>query len=96
MGVYSTSRAAESDLADIYEFGILKFGTEQARKYLLKLQTTLQILAKTPDIGRSASEFHLGLRRFSCESHIIFYQATDEGIFVIRILNQSMDFERYL
>lgn len=96
MGVYSTSRAAESDLANIYEFGILKFGVEQARKYLLKLHTTLQTLAKTPDIGRNASEFSLGLKRFAYESHIIFYQTTDEEIFIIRVLNQSMDFERHL
>lgn len=96
MGVYSTSRATETDLANMHEFGILKFGLEQARKYQLNLHHTLQVLARSPDIGRSAFEFALGLRRFSYESHIIFYLPTNEGIFVVRILNQSMDFEQHL
>ncbi len=80
----------------MYEYGILKFGLEVARKYLLGLQEVFQVLADNPALGRSAFEFAQGLRRFSYEAHIVFYLPTDRGIFIVRVLNQSMDFNRHM
>lgn len=96
MGVYKVSVKAEIDLAKMYEYGIETFGLKQAKSYLLGIHDILQILADNVHLGRDASEFILSLKRFSYKSHTIFYLATDIDILVVRVLNQSMDYETNL
>ncbi|WP_106794210.1 type II toxin-antitoxin system RelE/ParE family toxin [Aquimarina sp. Aq78] len=96
MGVYKVSRKAEMDLAKMYEYGIETFGLKQAKGYLLGMHTLFQILADNTNLGRDASEFILSLKRFSYKSHTIFYLATDIDILIVRVLNQSMDYEKNL
>lgn len=94
MGVYKVSGKAEIDLTKMYEYGIETFGLKQAQTYLLGMHSLFQILAKNASLGRDASEFVLSLKRFSYKSHTIFYLATDIGILIVRVLNQSMDYEK--
>ncbi len=37
MGVYKLSKQCKADISDIYEYGIEKFGLNQAQDYLLGL-----------------------------------------------------------
>ncbi len=46
MGVYKLSNKSEIDLANMYEFGIYKFGLFQSQKYFLAMHETFGILAK--------------------------------------------------
>ncbi len=94
MAVYDLSGKAEIDLAELYEFGIYKFGLSQARKYLYGMHEAFEILAENIDLGRDASEFIAELKRFSFQSHTIFYLHTATGIFILRVLSQRMDYER--
>ena len=96
MGVYKVSRKAEVDLAQMYEYGIEIFGLQQAKEYLLGMHTLFEVLADNTNLGHDASEFILSLKRFSYKSHTIFYLATDIDILIVRVLNQSMDYERNL
>ncbi|MFD2562323.1 type II toxin-antitoxin system RelE/ParE family toxin [Aquimarina rubra] len=96
MGVYKVSRKAEMDLAKMYEYGIETFGLKQAKGYLLGMNTLFHVLADNTNLGRDASEFILSLKRFSYKSHTIFYLATDIDILIVRVLNQSMDYEKNL
>ncbi len=96
MGVYKVSRKAEMDLAKMYEYGIETFGLMQSKGYLLGMHTLFQVLADNTNLGRDASEFILSLKRFSYKSHTIFYLATDIDILIVRVLNQSMDYEKNL
>jgi len=96
MGVYKVSRKAEMDLAKMYEYGIETFGLKQAKIYLLGMHTLFQVLADNTNLGRDVSEFILSLKRFSYKSHTIFYLATDIDILIVRVLNQSMDYEKNL
>ena len=93
MGVYKLSRKAEFDLAVIYEFGIYKFGITQAQKYFFGMHETFEVLSKNVNIGRDASEFFEELKRFTYKAHTIFYLITSNGIFIIRVLSQHMDYE---
>ena len=95
MGVYSLSNAAEADFENLYEYGILTFGIEQARQYALLLKDGMQTLADNVKLGRTAYEFAPGLRRLTCGSHILFYLPISNGILVVRILHQSMNFKRH-
>lgn len=96
MGVYKLSSKAEIDLAEMYEFGIYKFGLSQAQKYFFSMHEAFGILAKNKNLGRDASEFIDELKRFSFKAHTIFYLHTARGIFIIRVLSQQMDYERNL
>ena len=96
MGVYNLSRIAEADLVKMYEHGIETFGLYQAQDYLSGIHSLLQILADNVTLGRDASEFLSSLKRFSYKAHTIFYLVNDDSIFIVRILNQSMDYESNL
>ncbi|MEW7292110.1 type II toxin-antitoxin system RelE/ParE family toxin [Aquimarina sp. 2304DJ70-9] len=96
MGVYRVSGKAETDLTKMYEYGIETFGLKQAKTYLLGMHTLFQVLADNTSLGRDASEFMLSLKRFSYQSHTIFYLPTDINILIVRVLNQSMDYEKNL
>ncbi len=96
MGVYKVSRKAEIDLTIMYEYGIEIFGLKHAQAYLLGMHTLFQILADNATLGRDASEFILSLKRFSYKSHTIFYLATDINVLIVRVLNQSMNYENNL
>ncbi len=93
MGVYRLSSKAEIDLAEIYEFGIYKFGLTQAQKYFYDMHKTFKILAKNGNLGRDASKFIAELKRFSYQAHTIFYLHTASGIFILRVLSQRMDYD---
>jgi len=82
MGVYKLSEESANDISSIYEHGIEKFGIGQARIYLLGLH--------------DASEFLPFLKRSVYKSHMIFYLQSESGIFVVRTLNHSMDYQQYL
>ena len=96
MGVYKLSRKAEIDLAELYEFGIHKFGLLQAQKYFLELHDVFQVLDENADLGRDASEYIEDLKRFAFKAHTLFYLQTISGIFILRVLSQRMDYEQNL
>ena len=41
-------------------------------------------------------EFVENLKRFTYKSHTVFYLNTTDGIFIIRVLNQRMDYQSSL
>ncbi len=96
MGVYKVSGKAETYITKMYEYGIESFGLKQAQTYLLGMHTLFQVLADNAILGRDASEFMMSLKRFSYKSHTIFYLASDIDILIVRVLNQSMDYENNL
>lgn len=96
MAVYNLSVEAANDIASIYEYSIEQFGLKRAGAYMADMQDRFQSLANNPSLGRDASELVSGIRRFVSDSHVIFYAPTDNGILVVRVLNQSMDFEQHL
>lgn len=96
MAVYKSSIKAEIDLTAMYEYGISEFGFMPAQSYFNEMQNVFQLLAQNAELGRDASEFFPMLRRFSFKAHTIFYLVTDYGIFIIRVLNQRMDYESNL
>ena len=59
--------------------------------YAQTIDAALLKLAQYPDFGRERSEVYNGARRFPIEKHIVFYQVSDKGINVARILHQRMD-----
>ncbi|RLD24187.1 MAG: type II toxin-antitoxin system RelE/ParE family toxin [Bacteroidetes bacterium] len=96
MGAYKLSNTCKIDIEEIYEYGIENFGLTQAQDYILGLHELFQTLGENVNSGRDASEFFPSLRRFTYKSHMIFYLQTKSGIFIVRTLNQSMDYKQHL
>ena len=93
---FRLSSRAESDLAEIADHTIQSFGIEQAGRYIGGFEVCFQALAANPSDGRAADELTPNLRRFRYQSHMIFYIPDEDGVFIVRILHKSMDFQRHL
>ncbi len=93
---FRLSSRAESDLSEIADFTIEAFGLDQARRYVDGLEACFQALAHKPSDGRAADELAPKLMRFRCQSHVVFYVPDVEGVFIVRVLHKSMDFQRHM
>lgn len=96
MSQYVLSPAAQADLEDIWDFGEAQWGADRAELYLRALQHGAETVAADPRRGRSCDDIRPGYFRFSVGSHILFYRLGGEGVDVVRILHQRMDFDRHL
>jgi toxin ParE1/3/4 len=84
------SRGAEADLLNIADHTLRTWGQDQAIRYIDELQACCEMLAGNPALGRTSDHVHPGLRRMECGRHVVFYRQKTEGIWVSRILHQSM------
>jgi toxin ParE1/3/4 len=88
---YKLSPLAEEDLFKIISTTIESWGNEQAKVYAQTIDAALLKLAQYPDFGRERNEIYKSARSFPVEKHIVFYQVSDNGIDIARILHQRMD-----
>jgi toxin ParE1/3/4 len=96
MAVYKLSGKASADIEDIYEYTIVNFGIEQARKYLHGLDDCLKALAENPLQGRAADELALELRRYEYQSYVAFYREVEQYTLIVRVLHKRMDSARHV
>lgn len=90
MSRYRLSVLAELDLADIVDYTVDTWGETQAEVYLDSLVKCFVRIAKSPELGRRCDSIHSGFRRIEQGKHVVFYKPDAEGIFVSRVLHQSM------
>ncbi len=90
------SPKAKSDLSDIWDYTLAEWGIGQAEKYVRELWVAMQEQARDPSTSTDISDVRKGYRKIRSGSHVIFFKLTREGIDVVRILHQRMDFERHL
>lgn len=95
MQTYRLSPLAEADLFKIISTTIESWGRSQAKVYAETIDAALLKLAQHPDFGRERSDVYQGAKSFPVEKHIIFYQVSESGIDVARILHQRMDISKH-
>ncbi|MCY4031730.1 MAG: type II toxin-antitoxin system RelE/ParE family toxin [Hyphomicrobiales bacterium] len=93
---YLLTPEAELDIEGIWRYTFVEWGVKQANHYTDELIASFQELAKHPQRGRRADCLRKGYRCSRTGRHVIFYQTTDYGIAVIRILHERMLFVRHL
>jgi toxin ParE1/3/4 len=96
MADYKLSRKAKVDVDEIYEYTIVNFGIEQARRYLLGLGDCFKALAENSLRGRVADELAPELRRYEYQSHVVFYREMEQYTLIVRVLHKSRDFARHI
>lgn len=90
------SEAARTDLIEIWTTTFETWGSDQADTYLDDIDRALNGLVEKPLMGADCADIIQGVRRLITGRHIAFYQISDETVFVIRVLHQSMDVKRQL
>jgi toxin ParE1/3/4 len=94
---YVLKPRAQRDLDEIWDYTAARWNIDQAEIYIRAIQRSLEMLADDPRLGRTCDDIRAGYRKHRVESHFIFYRVIETDIVdVIRILHQSMDFERHL
>ena len=88
--------AAKQDLADIDEYTTQHWGSAQARRYVLLLQSTFQNLLKHPGLGFARPDLSTRLRSIVSGSHIVFYADDGEVVEVVRVLHHAVDVDEAL
>lgn len=96
MASYTLSGEADADIEAIAEASLRQWGLVRAEKYILELHETFRRLAAFPDLGRDASHIRPGYQKIEAASHSVFYRKTEDGVLIVRVLHQHMDFERHL
>ncbi|MFQ3195025.1 MAG: toxin ParE1/3/4 [Colwellia sp.] len=95
MSNYRLSPLAEEDLYKIISTTMSTWGNEQAKVYAQNIEAALIKLAQYPNFGRERNEIYKDAKSFPVEKHIVFYQVSDSGIDVARILHQRMDLSKH-
>ena len=83
--------AALLDLEGIWRYTLDEWGIEQAHRYTDDLTAAFDQLALNPNLGASCDFIRKGYRRRRTGHHTIYFQITDYGIAVIRVLHERMD-----
>lgn len=86
MLTYKLSPLAEDDLRNIFEFGIDRFGVQQAVEYLEGLERHFDRLVENPYLYPSVDHIREGYRRKVCGVHAIYYRISGDAIEIMRIL----------
>lgn len=97
MADFILSNLADQDLEDIAAYTTLNFGADAAREYGVFIAHSAQTAAHFASIGTpyTTQKGHI-FQRYNVGRHTLFYQPTETGIFIVRILHQMMDFDRHL
>jgi len=82
------SPLAESDLDDIAEWSLKRFGAQQTEAYLLGIEQACVEIARHPLRARLHSGRRRGVRRVEHGSHIIFYSIEQDDVLIARILHK--------
>lgn len=87
---------AKADLNGIWDFTVSCWGLAQAEKYIRDLWSCMEKQGNGPANAIDIDEVRQGYKKARAGSHVIFFKQTSCGIDVVRILHQTMDFNRHL
>ena len=92
MGLFSLTNAAKADLRNIARFTEQRWGREQRKLYLKGMDDVFCRLADSPALGVSCKYIAPELRKYSFQSHVIYYDiASATQVLIVRVLHKRMD-----
>lgn len=89
--IYTLSEKAADDLESILDYSYSNFGVAVMQDYYDSLESCFYTLVKNPDLGLRVKHISPDYHCFHHRSHLIFYQKSKQGVFIVRLLHQSMD-----
>jgi toxin ParE1/3/4 len=89
MAGYRLTRAAEADFERLVEYGLDRFGLQQARDYRDSLKERFRAIAEHPNRYPAVDAIRSGYRRSVYGSHAIYYRIEDDAVTIVRILGRE-------
>ena len=93
---YRLSPRASSDLEAIWLYSFETWSADQADTYHMQITARLERLAAGELQGTDCGYIRSGYFKLMVGSHLAFFRQAEYGFEVVRILHQSMDFDRHL
>jgi toxin ParE1/3/4 len=93
---YTLRPRAQKDIDAIWDFSAETWDGKQADAYILQIKRAIETIAADPLRGRVRDDIRKGYRTFPVGAHVLFYTMTRDGVQIIRILHQRMDFTRHV
>ena len=87
---YQFTQDAFNDLHAIKTYTIEVWGTEQSKKYLQKIQESIQILCTNPDMGKACVDIDNTTLRFPTGEHMLYYKLIKCTVTVYAVLHKTM------
>ncbi|WFS66827.1 type II toxin-antitoxin system RelE/ParE family toxin [Agrobacterium leguminum] len=87
MNSYRLTKQAESEILDIFIYGVEQFGLRQAHFYKNEMKSCFQLLGDNPRMGRLAPAIGEGVRRHEHGSHIILYEIDGAGVLILTVVH---------
>jgi toxin ParE1/3/4 len=84
------SPLAEEDLEEIWSF-VAERDVEAADRLVDEITGRFDHLLAYPEAGRARHELLVNLRSLPVKRYVIFYQPTDDGVEIFRVLHGSRD-----
>ena len=89
MADYKLSNLAKEDLIRIHQYGIKRFGIDQADKYFNTFFEYFDIIAQSPFSFESVDFIRKGYRRCVCGSDSIYYRMNDDIVEIMSIIGKQ-------
>ena len=89
MTKYKLSNEAKEDLIRIHQYGIERFGVNQADKYFNSLFDHFEIIAKRPLSFEAVDFIKPGYRRCVCGVDSIYYRINDDFVEIMTIIGRQ-------
>ena len=90
------SPRAQADLEDIWDYTAARWSEGQAERYIRDLWQAIETVAHDPRKGRACDGIRPGYRKYLVGVHVLFYRMFNDGVEIVRILHQRMDFDKHL
>ena len=88
---------AVHDLKNIGRYTEKNWGKKQRNAYLENFAILFEKIRTSKIVGRNRDTVRQGLLCYPCQKHLVFFKrGADGGVDILRILHQSMDFDRHL
>ncbi|MBW2962949.1 type II toxin-antitoxin system RelE/ParE family toxin [Mesonia aestuariivivens] len=89
MAKYKLSNLAKEDLIRIHQYGMQRFGVNQADKYFETFFEYFEIIAKQPYSFESVDSLKKGYRRCVCGSDSIYYKINNDFVEIMAIIGSQ-------
>lgn len=89
MANFKISNAAKNDLIRIHQFGVRRFGMEQADIYYATFFDYFEIIAQRPYSFESVDYIKSGYRRCVCGSDTICYKINNDAVEIMAIIGKQ-------
>jgi|GEM_PF-5669195 len=88
---YKLSNTARQAIEDMYVYGAINWGEDQASAFQLGLESELGLLVKFPYIGKQVDEYMPGLRQYLYKKYYIFYKVDISVPIILDIRHVNSD-----